>query len=343
MKYKIVDNIWDELRDYTQGDNYILITDKNIYSLYKDKIDRLLGGKDKLHLIKPGEENKNLGEIRKIYDSLIANNIDRKGLVLALGGGMVGDMAGFAASTYKRGINYVQIPTTLLSQVDSSIGGKTAIDHGGLKNVIGSFHFPLETLIDISFLTTLARRDITSGLGEVLKYGIIADYNFFKYVKENIEEIYNKKAEVLYSIVRNSVEIKASIVERDRFDLNLRQILNFGHTIGHSIESFFNYKKYYHGEAVILGMLLEANIAYKNGLIGHKYYEEIKDPLEKLVEPYEFNEEEVNTLLKFMKNDKKNREGKIAFILPIGRGAVDIFFDVEESTIKEAFFTYYKE
>ena len=118
-------------------------------------------------------------------------------------------MAGFAASTYKRGINYVQIPTTLLSQVDSSIGGKTAIDHGGLKNVIGSFHFPLETLIDISFLTTLARRDITSGLGEVIKYGIIADYNFFKYVKENIEEIYNKKAEVLYSIVRNSSRDKS--------------------------------------------------------------------------------------------------------------------------------------
>ncbi|NLV89193.1 MAG: 3-dehydroquinate synthase [Tissierellia bacterium] len=337
MKYRIVDDIWGQLKFYTEGDNYLLITDENIYSLYKENIDSLLNGKDNIYLIKPGEKNKNLSEIGKIYDYLIGKNIERDGLILSLGGGMVGDMAGFAAATYKRGINYVQIPTSLLAQVDSSIGGKTGIDHGGYKNIIGAFHFPLETLIDIRFLKTLSERDISSGLGEVIKYGIIEDYSFFKYVQENIKKIYGKSEEILSFIVERSVEIKASIVKKDKFDLNLRQKLNFGHTIGHGMESFFNYERYYHGEAVILGMLIEANIAYKKGLIDYNYYEEIRNTLTNLVEPYEFSDEELNTIIQIMKNDKKNRDGKIAFILPVGKGEVEIFFDVEETLIKEAF------
>lgn len=342
MKYRIVDNIWDELKIYTLGDNYILITDENIYRLYKENIDNLCGN-DNIHIIKPGEENKNLWEVAKIYDKLIAKNIDRRGIILSLGGGMVGDMAGFAASTYKRGINYIQIPTTLLSQVDSSIGGKTAIDHGRFKNIIGSFYFPVETIIDIRFLKTLSKRDITSGLGEVIKYGIIENYDFFQYIKENLGDIYNKKDDVLRFIVQKSTEIKSSIAEKDKYDLNLRQKLNFGHTVGHSIESYFNYEKYYHGEAVILGMFIETSIAYLKGLIDYEYYEEIKSFLVRLVAPYIFNEEEVNSLIEIMKNDKKNRNGKITFILPIDKGKVDTFYDIDEAAIREAFFIYNKE
>ena len=343
MRYRIVDNIWDELKLYTGEGNYLLISDENIYSLYKGNIEELLKGKDNIYLIKPGEKNKNLGEIGKIYDQLIAKDIDRDGLILSLGGGMVGDMAGFAASTYKRGINYVQVPTSLLAQVDSGIGGKTGIDHGGLKNVVGAFHFPLETLIDIRFIKTLQERDIRSGLAEVIKYGIIEDYDFFNYLKENIEKILKKDKDILTFIIKRSVEIKSLIVEEDKLDMDLRQKLNFGHTIGHSIESFFNYEKYYHGEAVILGMLIETYIAYRKGLIDYKYYDEIRETLIDLVEAYDFSEGEVNTLLQIMKNDKKNRDGKIAFILPTDRGEVEIFFDVEETLIKEAIFHFNKE
>lgn len=343
MKYRIVDNVWNELKDYTSGDNYILITDDNIYCLYKDKIDNLIMGRNNIHLIKSGEANKNLTELARIYDKLIESNIDRKGIILALGGGMVGDMAGFAASTYKRGINYIQIPTTLLAQVDSSIGGKTAIDHAGFKNIIGSFYFPLETLIDLNFLMTLSSRELTSGIGEVIKYGIIADYGFFEYIKENLGEIYEKNTKVLYTIVKESVELKSSIVENDVYDSGIRQKLNFGHTIGHSIEAYFNYEKYYHGEAVILGMLLEANMAYIKKFIDYDYYKEIKNLLLKLIKPYEFSHEEVSKLMQIMQNDKKNKDGKIAFILPVAKGEVEIFYDLEETIIREAFFTYNKE
>lgn len=335
MGYKIVDNIWNELKDYTKRDNFVLITDENIYKLYKDDIERLLNGKDNIHLIKSGEKNKSLDELVRIYDFLITKDIDRKGIIFSLGGGMVGDLVGFAASTFKRGINYVQIPTTLLSQVDSSIGGKTGIDYKGYKNIIGSFYVPLETLIDIKFIKTLSKREITSGLGEIIKYGIISDYSFLRYVQENIEKIYSRDEDILSYIVEKSVEIKSSIVKMDKLDLNLRQILNFGHTIGHSIESLFNYENYYHGEAVIIGMIYESYIAYRKGLIDFDYYNEIRNTLINLIDPYKFNEEEVNILLDFMRNDKKNKDGKIGFILPITKGKVEIFYNIEETLVRE--------
>lgn len=343
MRFRLVDNIWDELKRYTVDDNYILITDDNIYRLYKDDIDRLLCVRNNILLIKPGEESKNLENVVKIYDKLVEKNIDRNGFILSLGGGMIGDLAGFAASTYKRGINYVQIPTTLLAQVDSSIGGKTAVNYGGYKNLIGTFYFPVETIIDIRFLKTLSKRDFISGLGEVVKYGIIADYEFFKYIKENLNGIFDKEDNILRYIVGKSVEIKSSIVEKDKFDLNIRHNLNFGHTVGHSIESHFNYEMYYHGEAVILGMLVELKIAYLKGLIGNEYFEEIRALLLSLIESYKFNEDEIDGLIKIMKNDKKNIDRKIAFVLPVGKGKVDTFFDIEEKTIKDAFLTYYRE
>jgi 3-dehydroquinate synthase len=342
MVFKIVDNIWEELHQYIISDNFILVTDRNVYNLYKDEIDGLLNERENIYVIPSGETNKNLEELSNIYKILIQRNIDREGKVFCLGGGVVGDLAGFAAATYKRGIEYIQIPTTLLSQVDSSIGGKTGIDFGGHKNIIGSFYFPLITLIDTSFIHTLPEKEITCGLGEIIKYGLIEDYEFFKHIEKNIKKIYNRDMRVLPAIIEKSVDIKSTIVEKDKLDLGLRQKLNLGHTIGHSMESFFKYEKYNHGEAVILGMMYESNIAYQKNLIDKEYYNEIIGVLNTLVEQSIFNSFEIKILIEYMKNDKKNKEGKISFVLPTGRGTVDLFYDVEEKFIEKAILNDYK-
>ncbi|WP_313232862.1 3-dehydroquinate synthase [Tissierella praeacuta] len=342
MSFKMVDNIWEELHQYIINDDFIFVTDRNVYNLYKDEIDEVLNGRENIYIIPSGEINKNLEELSNIYKILIKKNIDRNGKIFCLGGGVVGDLAGFAAATYKRGVEYIQIPTTLLSQVDSSIGGKTGIDFEGHKNIIGSFHFPLTTLIDTSFIHTLPEKEITCGLGEIIKYGLIEDYNFLKNIEKNIKKIYNRDMRILPTIVEKSVDIKFTIVDKDKLDLGLRQKLNFGHTIGHSIESFFKYEKYNHGEAVILGMMYESNIAYQKKLIDKEYYNEIIGVLNTLVEQPIFNSFEIKILIEYMKNDKKNRDGKISFILPTGRGTVDLFYDVEENLIEEAILNDYK-
>ncbi|SHE36224.1 3-dehydroquinate synthase [Tissierella praeacuta DSM 18095] len=342
MGFKMVDNIWKELNQYIINDDFIFVTDRNVYNLYKDEIDEVLNGRENIYIIPSGEINKNLEELSSIYKILIKKNIDRNGKIFCLGGGVVGDLAGFAAATYKRGIEYIQIPTTLLSQVDSSIGGKTGIDFEGHKNIIGSFHFPLTTLIDTSFIHTLPEKEITCGLGEIIKYGLIEDYNFFKNIEKNIKKIYNRDMRILPTIIEKSVDIKFTIVDKDKLDLGLRQKLNLGHTIGHSIESFFKYEKYNHGEAVILGMMYESNIAYQKKLIDKEYYNEIIGVLNTLVEQPIFNSFEIKILIEYMKNDKKNRDGKISFILPTGRGTVDLFYDVEEKLIEEAILNDYK-
>ncbi|MCQ4923834.1 3-dehydroquinate synthase [Tissierella carlieri] len=342
MVWKLVDNIWEELYQYLIDDNFILVTDENVYNIYKEEVENLLKGREEIHIIPSGETSKNLKELSNIYTLLIQRNIDREGRILCLGGGVVGDLAGFAAATYKRGIEYIQIPTTLLSQVDSSIGGKTGIDFSGHKNIIGSFHFPLITLICTSFIHTLPEKEIACGLGEIIKYGLIEDYDFFKYIERNMNKVYSRDMEVLSFIIEKSIKIKLSMVEKDKLDAGIRQNLNFGHTIGHSIESFFGYTKYNHGEAVILGMMYESNIAYERNLIDKEYYNEIIKVLSPLVEQTILSNDEINILLEYMKNDKKNKDGKISFILPIGRGKVNIFYDVEEELIIKAILNNYK-
>src|SRR5699024_2920531 len=235
-----------------------------------------------------------------------------------------------------RGVNYIQIPTTLLAQVDSSIGGKVGVDYKGLKNIIGSFYFPIKTIIDVEFLKTLNNREMISGIGEVFKYGLIEDYNFFNYVKKNIENILEKNDQVLIYLVEQSVNIKKKIVKLDELDNGVRRKLNFGHTIGHSIEGLYNFDKYNHGEAVILGMLYESFISKEIGLIDTIYFKKIYDTLTKLITPIHFNEEEKNKMINIMDHDKKNVNNKIGFILPVGRGRVNIFYNIQKTTIKKA-------
>lgn len=336
MGFKIVDDIWKELHSNVINDDFLLITDANIYNIYKNHIDKLIDGRDNIYMINPGEKSKNLEELTNIFKKLINKEISRQGLILSLGGGVVGDISGFAAATYKRGIPYIQIPTTLLSQVDSSIGGKTGIDFLGIKNIIGSFYFPISTLIYTSFIDSLPEREVTCGLGEIIKYGLIADYDFFKYVKNNIPQIYNKDNMTLTTIIKKSIDIKTLIFQEDKYDKGVRQKLNFGHTIGHGIESLFNYERFNHGEAIILGMIYESKIAFEKDLIQKDYYNEILSSLEHLVKGIEFNGEMIDNLLEYMKNDKKNINKKISFCLPIGEGKVDIFNNIDESSIRKA-------
>lgn len=335
MVAKIVDDIWDRLKQYTKQD-YLLVTDKNIYTHYGNEIMNLVKKRDNIYILEPGEQSKSLGELSNLYKALINKSISRNGIIISLGGGVIGDLCGFAAATYKRGISYIQVPTTLLSQVDSSVGGKTGIDFEGYKNIIGSFYFPIETLIKPSFLDTLPKREITCGLGEVLKYGLIRDYNFFEYTMDNIDKIYNRDKKTLFNIIEKSIDIKSSIYKVDKYDTGIRQTLNFGHTIGHGIESLFEYKKYNHGEAVILGIIYESKISYDRKLISKDYYEEILSKLEPLVEIPSFNDEEIDSIVHFMKNDKKNIDTNIRFILPIGRGKVEVFQDVDNLSIRRA-------
>lgn len=342
MTYKIVNNIWEELQKEALLDNFIIVTDRNIYNIYKDEVKNLLKGRDHIYIMPSGEESKNLQELSNIFKLLIQKNIDRNGKIYCLGGGVVGDLGGFAAATYKRGIDYIQIPTSLLSQVDSSIGGKTGIDFLEHKNIIGSFHFPLITIIDASFINTLPKKEITCGLGEIIKYGLIEDYDFLKFIEKNIDKIYRRDMRILQTIIKKSIEIKSSIVQEDKLDTGIRQKLNFGHTIGHSIESYFQYKKYNHGEAVILGMIYESNIAYEKEFIDKKYYNEIIKVLSPLVEKVVFSIEDIKLLIDYMRNDKKNKEGRISFALPVGKGKVDLFYDVEENLIIKALLNGFK-
>lgn len=318
-------------------EDIFLITDENVSNLYLDKILEILSEYKVIsYILKPGEESKNIKTILQIYDELINNNFQRDGVILSVGGGVIGDISGFVASTYMRGIDYIQIPTTLLSQVDSSIGGKVGIDYKGLKNIIGSFYFPRKTIIDIEFLNTLEEREIISGLGEVFKYGLIDDYNLFKFVNKNLSNILKKEVKILNYIVEKSVNIKNKIVKLDKRDKNIRKKLNFGHTIGHGIEGLFNFKKYNHGEAVILGMLYESYISKEMDNINYSYFNEIYNTLTKLVNPIAFKDEEIEKIIDIMYHDKKNINNKIGFVLPIGKGEVDIFYNVNEKLIKEA-------
>ncbi|MCF6459985.1 3-dehydroquinate synthase [Clostridium sp. Cult3] len=314
-----------------------IITDETVNDLYMEYLKSSVDDFNTyVYILPPGEENKSIDNVLSIYDDLIGKGIDRKTLILSFGGGVVGDMTGFVASTYKRGLRYLQIPTTLLAQVDSSIGGKTGFDYKGIKNIIGSFYFPEAIFTDVTFLKSLPKREITCGLGEVFKYGLIEDYNLFQFAKDNLDYIYSKDLDTLMSIVDRSVAIKKNIVSRDRYDVGLRNILNFGHTIGHSIEAFYDFNKFNHGEAVILGMMYEFYMALELGLIEKEYFQEVFHTLNSILSPILFSQKEIEELIDIMRNDKKNVDNNIVFVLPVDKGKVHVFYSIEEDLIVKA-------
>ncbi|MBK5276010.1 MAG: 3-dehydroquinate synthase [Desulfuromonadales bacterium] len=305
------------------GSRAAIITNPTVNALYGEIVCRSLaeaGCAVTLIEIPDGEEYKNAATLSGVYDALIEAGLDRKSFVVALGGGVVGDLAGFAAATYLRGIPFVQVPTTLLAQVDSSVGGKTAIDHPRGKNLIGAFYQPRQVLIDVNTLATLPDREYRAGLAEVVKYGVAIDLPFFEYLEQHSGEINSKEPGCLEQIIHRCCEIKAQVVELDEKESGLRAILNYGHTLGHAFETLAGYRELVHGEAVAIGMVLAARISTR---LGHCSEADIQRVTALITgfglrtRPPEFDRPR---LLEAIVTDKKSRNGTISFICNQGIG-----------------------
>ena len=307
------------------GRKYVVVISERVEKLY----GKILDFENKF-ILKDGEKEKNLKNYQKILDFCFKNKLSRNDVIIAIGGGVVGDIAGFVASTYMRGINIVQVPTTLLACVDSSVGGKTAVNNKYGKNLIGAFYQPEAVVINTNFLTSLSDRDFKTGLGEVVKYGFIEkscqcsdEYNLINFLEANSEQILERNPKVLKYMIEICINLKIYVVQKDEKEEGLRRILNFGHTYGHAIEQLSKYK-YTHGECVIAGIIFAFELALKNNLIDKNY----KFFMEEVLKKFDFKEVkkyELNKIIPLMKTDKKSANNKIRFILPTGFAAVKDF------------------
>jgi 3-dehydroquinate synthase len=284
-----------------------------------------------------GDEHKSLKEASRLYGEMLGHRMDRRSGVVALGGGMIGDLAGFVAATYMRGIPFVQVPTTLLAQVDASIGGKVAVNHPKAKNLIGAFHQPRLVVIDPETLRTLSDRDLRSGMAEVIKHGLILDGEFFGLIERNVERIAAREMEFMEEMIARSCRIKADVVERDEREGGLRAILNYGHTVGHAIEAATGYERFRHGEAVSIGMICAGIISLKRRMLGEEEFERMRRLLDQIGLPTELPADlDLRELLKLIRHDKKVRAGRLNFILLEGIGRVGIYPDVTGEEILRA-------
>ena len=299
----------------------LLIIDRNISQKFISKIKKSLNKKKiYIHLFKANEINKNFSSVNKILDILLNKNFSREDCVISIGGGITGDVSGFAASLFKRGLKFVNIPTTLLSQVDSSIGGKTGVNTKYGKNLIGSFYQPDLVISDVQFLKTLPKRELICGYGEILKHSLIANKSFYKYLDKNNDKILKLSSPFIEKTIYESCKIKKNVVEKDEKEKGQRKILNFGHTFAHAYEASLGYsKKLNHGEAVILGMKSALNFSLKNNLIQKSDYKSIINHISKTNLPSKVNKffkiRDLNKILSFMIKDKKNNSNKINLIL----------------------------
>ncbi|RJV47829.1 3-dehydroquinate synthase [Coprococcus sp. AF19-8AC] len=317
-----------------------IVTESNVAPLYLDEIRNQLDGKCKELIsivFEAGESQKNLDTVKMIYEKLILAKFDRKDLLVALGGGVTGDITGFTAATYLRGIDFVQIPTSLLAQVDSSIGGKTGVDFDSYKNMVGAFHMPKLVYINVSTLTTLSDEQFISGMGEIIKHGLIKDSAYFDWLIENHDRILARDKDVLMEMIRVSCNIKRVVVENDPTEKGDRALLNFGHTLGHAIERYLDLKLS-HGACVGIGCCLASVISYNRGDI-------TEDELHKIIHAFDMFgfptledcPVDADAVIEYTKNDKKMVGGKIKFILLYTIGDAYINTDVVPDDMKKAF------
>jgi 3-dehydroquinate synthase len=307
------------------GRDLLIVTNTTVAKLYLAKLTGSFAQRHIAECILPdGEQHKTLQTAGWVLDALVANKMNRDATVLALGGGVVGDIAGFAASCYQRGIGYVQMPTTLLAQVDSSVGGKTGVNHSGGKNLIGAFYQPRAVIADTDALATLPDRELRSGLAEVIKHGVVWDPLLFTWLERKIPQLLARDAEALSYAVSRSCEIKATIVARDEREHDLRAILNFGHTFGHAIEAATSYEKYLHGEAVALGMLIAMDLSQRMGLIDAALKERLRTILARAGLPTEAPRIGAARAYELMQMDKKVLGGAVRLVLleKLGRAIV---------------------
>lgn len=316
------------------GARRFVVSNPVVWRLHGERIARALGAVEPI-LVPDGERYKNLQSVSKIYEALIRAGADRGSVIVAVGGGVLGDTAGFAAATYLRGIRLVQVPTTLLAQVDSAVGGKVGVNHALGKNLIGAFHQPAAVLIDPGLLQTLPRREFRSGLYEVVKYGVIASPDLFERLVRQTKAIFAKDPAVIVPAIVDSCRIKADVVSKDERESGLRRILNFGHTVGHAIESVTKYRRFRHGEAIAYGMLAAADLAVARGAFAEVNRQAIAKLIAQLGPLPSILDLSTAEILEVVRRDKKVVDGKLHFVIPIQIGATVTIDDVTESELKE--------
>jgi 3-dehydroquinate synthase len=330
------------LDTHIRGRDLLIVTNAIVARLYLAKLGAGLAGRRVAECILPdGEQHKTLQTAGWVFDALVAKKMNRDATVLALGGGVVGDIAGFAAASYQRGVGYVQIPTTLLAQVDSSVGGKTGVNHSGGKNLIGAFYQPQSVIADLDTLTTLPDRELRAGLAEVSKYGCVWDPLLFDWLDTHIPELLARDVDALAYAIARSCEIKATVVAKDEREQNLRAILNFGHTFGHAIEAATAYDTYLHGEAVGMGMLMAADLSHRLGLIDRHTQDRLRDILTRAGLPTAVPRIGAARAKGLMQMDKKVLAGAVRLVLleKLGRAILTADYPQKalDATLEEYF------
>lgn len=320
------------------GRKLCILTDSNVEPLYAEEVMRILEplcAKVTTYVFPAGEANKTLDTVRNLYEHLILEHFERCDMLVALGGGIVGDLTGYTAATYLRGIDFIQIPTTLLAQVDSSIGGKTGVDFDGYKNMVGAFYQPKIVYMNVSALKTLSDEQFFCGMGEILKHGLIRDAKYYEWCIENMFEIGERDMTLLMKMIAKSCEIKRAVVEKDVTEKGERALLNFGHTIGHAIEKLMDFKLL-HGQCVALGYVAAAYISFKRELLSMEEFYEIRDMNVGFDLPISFEGLDTEEIIRATKNDKKMENGQVKFVLLKGIGHAFIDKSVTDEEMREA-------
>jgi 3-dehydroquinate synthase len=315
------------------GKRRFVVSSPVVWRFHGERLRPALGGADPI-LLPDGERYKTLQSVAKVYDALIRANADRGSTIIAVGGGVVGDTAGLAAATFLRGISLVHVPTTLLAQVDSSIGGKVGVNHALGKNLIGAFHQPALVVIDPLLLKTLPRREFRSGLYEVVKYGVISSRGLFERLDAEVKPLFAKEGRALVPAIVESARIKADVVSKDERESGLRRILNFGHTVGHALEAVTNYRRFRHGEAIALGMLAAADLAATRGALAARERDALAQLIAKLGPLPSVADLSIPSIMEAMRRDKKVVNGRLHFVIAIEIGATMTVDDVTEDELR---------
>src|SRR3569833_3023406 len=330
------------LRQHVAARDVLIVSNTTVAPLYLDTLSGGLRPRRIVETVLPdGESHKTLTNVARILDVLVANRFARDCTVVALGGGVVGDMAGFAAACYQRGVSFVQVPTTLLSQVDSSVGGKTGGNHPGVKNLIGAFHQPSAVIADASTLTTLAPRELRAGIAEVIKYGLLGAAQFFDWLEEHMEELLAADPAALSHVIKRSCEIKAQIVGRDEREQGDRALLNLGHTFGHAVESATHYTRWLHGEAVGAGLLMAAAMSQECGMVDATQVDRLRRLLERADLPVRIDGVTPEVALEHMRIDKKALGGRMRLILLRRIGESFVTADYPEQALQRTLSHYF--
>ena len=335
----LLNQVGELLERYGVHQRIFLISNSQVFQLYGEDLLRQLSDRGRQVneiLIPDGEEHKNLKTVEQIYADLISHRVDRSSTVIALGGGVTGDIAGFVAATLLRGIPYIQLPTTLLAQVDSSVGGKTGVNHPLGKNMIGAFYQPDLVGIDTNTLSSLPAKEFQSGLYEVVKYGLICDSEFFEFFEAHLEDIQGQVTGVLEEVISRCCAIKAEITSQDEKEKDLRRILNFGHTFGHALEAATQYQEFTHGEAIAWGMLVETHLSRLQGSLDASTGDRIMQTIRSIGQLPPIDAVSIESLVEAMKRDKKHQGDQIIFVLLEDIGKTVITVDVEKELLAEA-------